>query len=95
MRNDPSEADEIIQSTLLNLGEKHFYYGATTNLMELVGDIFRAGFMQVIPQDGMEPGKHELIRHAFSAFLGVIVYWLQSGFRYVESGDHKRTKKTF
>ena len=84
MRSDPNEADEIIRSTIFDLGKKHCDYGATTNLMELVGDIFRAGFMQVIPQDGMEPGKYERISNAFTIFLRVIVYWLQLGLKSVQ-----------
>ena len=84
MRSEPNEADDIIRSTLYDLGEKHFYYGATINLMELVGDIFRAGFMQVVPQDGMEQGKYERISNAFTMFLRVIVYWLQLGLKSVK-----------
>ena len=84
MRSDPSEADDIIRSTFFDLGKKHFHYGATTNLMELAGDIFRAGFMQAIPQDGMEQGKYERISNAFALFLRVIVYWLQLGFKSVK-----------
>ena len=84
MRSDPNKADEIIRSTLVDLGKKHFYYGATTNLTELVGDIFRAGFMQVIPQDGMEQAKYEVISNAFRIFLRVIVYWLQLGLKSVQ-----------
>ena len=84
MQRDPNGADEIIHSTVFELGRKHFNYGATTSLIQRVGVIFLAHFMQAIPKDGMEPGKHELIRHAFSAFLGVIVYWLQSGLKSVQ-----------
>ena len=90
MRSDPNEADDIIRNTVFDLGRKHFNYGATTSLMERVGVIFLAHFMQAIPKDGMEPGKHELIRDAFSAFLGVVVYWLQSGFRYIQSGANNK-----
>ena len=87
MRSDPNKADEIIRSTLFDLGKKHSNYGATTFRMEVVGDIFRAGFMQVIPQDGMEQEKYERISHAFIIFLKVIVYWLQLGLESVQQRD--------
>ena len=84
MRNDPKKADEIIRSTLVDLGKKHFNHGATTFQMEVVGDIFRAGFIQVIPQDRMEQAKYGRISYVYYIFLKVIVYWLQLGLKSVQ-----------
>ena len=59
-------------------------FGGDASQMELFGVLMVEAFLQAIPQDGLEPGKYELIRQAFFAFFRVVVYWMQLGYKYVQ-----------
>ena len=88
MRLDPNKADEIIRSRMVDLGRKHFAYiiqSENIGVAEVFGAIMVETFMQAIPPDEMKPCKFKVIRNAFSAFLSVVMFWLQIGFRYARN----------
>ncbi len=66
---------------LCDLGRRHFGYGANTSHMELLGRVFVESILPVFAED---PEKED-IQAAWIAFFRVIVFWLQSGFRFVKN----------
>ena len=84
MRRDTKKIDESIREATFDLGKKHVSLGGDGSQMELFGVVMVEALMQAVPQDGLRPGKHELIRQAFFAFFKVVVYWMQLGYKYVQ-----------
>ena len=93
MQQNKNKIDESIREATFELGKKHGSYGADASQMQLFGVLMVEAFLQAIPQDGMEPGKHELIRQAFFAFFRVVVYGMQLGYKYVQICSGRYTIK--
>ena len=85
MRKKPDGVDECIRDFILPLGRKHFSYGSNVSQMELLGVLMCESLMNALPRDEIEAQKYDLINNAFVVFFKVIVYWLQTGFKYVQS----------
>ena len=85
MRKNPDGADECIRDIVLPLGRKHFSYGSNVRQMELLGVLMCESLMNSLPRDEIEAQKYDLINKAFFVFFKVIVYWLQTGFKYVQN----------
>ena len=52
--------------------------------MELLGVIMVESLMNALPRDEIQPEKYELMNGALFVFFKVIVYWLQTGYKYVQ-----------
>ena len=53
--------------------------------MELLGVLICESLMNAVPREGIDAEKYDLIKESFSVFFKVIVYWLQTGFKYVQN----------
>ena len=80
LEQDSDKADESIREVLLELGRRHFSYGANTSHMELLGRVFVESLQPLFNSDP----EYEAMQKAWINFFRVIVFWLQTGFRFVQ-----------
>ena len=78
----PEAPNDCIQETMFPLGRKHFSYGSNVNHMELLGVLIVRSLLKALPKDEIDPGKYVEIHQAFIAFFGLMIYWLQFGYKY-------------
>merc|ERR1719468_1094774 len=80
LESEERPADEAIRDLLLDLGRRHFSYGAKTSHMELLGRVFAESLQPIFEGDP----EAKAIQEAWLVFFSVIVFWLQKGFRFVQ-----------
>ena len=73
--------DQQMEEFLLDLGRKHFSYGARPQLMELLGRVFVESLNPLFE----DHHDFSLIQESWNAFFGVIVFWMKMGFKYVQN----------
>ena len=84
LEQEESKADERIKEFLIDLGRRHFSYGANTSHMELLGLVFVETLLPLFSADE----EQEKIKLAWMAFFRLILFWLASGFRFVQHKGH-------
>lgn len=77
----PAEADVAMSTFLLELGRRHFSYASHPGQMELLGHTFVESLLPIFSKDDRESEIHE----AWLAFFKLIVFYMQTGFRFVQN----------
>ena len=81
LEQEEKKADQGIQEFLIDLGRRHFSYGANTSHMELLGLVFVETLLPLFDAGDQEQEK---IKLAWMAFFRLILFYLASGFRFVQ-----------
>ena len=79
-----------MEEFLMDLGRRHFSYGSAHSLIELLGRIF---LESILPIFARTP-NNEAIHKSYTAFFRVIVFWMQTGFKYVQTQGRIKIRKT-
>ena len=82
LEQEEKKADQGIQEFLIDLGRRHFSYGANTSHMELLGLVFVETLLPLF--DAGDQEEQEKIKLAWMAFFRLILFCLASGFRFVQ-----------
>lgn len=73
--------NDAIRDFLLELGRRHFGYGALPRHMELLGCAFVDSLQPVF----VDHSKRDEIHDAWFNFFRLITFWMQMGFKFVQS----------
>lgn len=70
-----------IREFLVDLGRRHFSYGARPHHMELLGHTFVDSFIIIFEGEKNSQDIHE----AWLAFFAYVVYYMHTGFKFVQN----------